>query len=97
MCLRGPVLQVIESVDAVPGFSCTCLRRASHPFQLASQYIADLVSLCVVVGNPFFSFFKIVLIVASVGVYGPVVHFHYRIAHFVEEIPVVRHHKQGAP
>ena len=94
--LLRPVFQFVECVDAVFGLPCPGLRRTAYPFQFSAQNVPHLVGFGVVVGYPFLSFFEIVLIIAAVGVYGSVIHFHDRVAHMVQKIPVMSHHQQRA-
>ena len=67
-----------------------------YPFQLAPQDIADPVGLGIVVGNSFRAFGQEVLIIATVDINCPAVHFHDSVAYPVEEIAVMRYHEQSA-
>ena len=86
----------MECVNPIFRLSASCTRRAPHPFQFASQDVPHLVGLCVPVGYALIAFFEIVLIIATVAIDSPVVHFHHHIADAVEEVAVVGDHKQGA-
>ena len=67
-----------------------------YPFQLAAQYVAHLVGFGVPVRYAFLPLFQKVLIVSFIYVYVSPFHFHYRVAHAVEEIAVVGDHEKGA-
>lgn len=70
--------------------------RTPYPLQLAAQDIVHFGSLCIVIVDALLPLFQIVLVISPVCIDCPVVEFHHSIAHIVQEIPVVRHHQQGA-
>ena len=94
--LLGPVLEVVERIDTVSCLSCPRAWGTPYPLQLAAQDIVHFGSLCIVIVDALLPFFQIVLVISPVGIDCPVVEFHHSIAHIVQEIPVVRHHQQGA-
>ena len=75
---------------------CTRTWSAPYPFQLPSKNIPDLIRLCIIIGNSFLTFYKEILIIASICVYCTMIHLHDRIADPVKEISVVSHHQKGA-
>ena len=94
--LRRPVLEVIERVHTIAGLSSAGAWRASDPFEFAAQNVPYLVGLCIIVCNPFLSFFEEVLVVTFIYIYGAAVHFHDDVADAVKEVAVVSHHQKGA-
>ena len=96
ICLRGPVLKVIERIDPVSGLSCPRTRCAAYPLQFPAQDIPYFVGFSVIIGYTFLAFLQIVLIIALVGVYCTPVHFHHYVAHSVEEVSVVCDHQESA-
>ena len=88
--------ELMEGIDPVLSLSGTGTWGRMDPLQLPAEDIADLVRLRIVIGYALVPFLKIVLVVATVGVHGPVIEFHHRIAHTVKEIAVVCNHQQSA-
>ena len=92
----SPILNIPEGL-----FTVFCLAGAGawtcvHPFQFSPEEVAHLLCFCVVIVYAFLAFFQEVHIVSAVNVYAAAVHFHYCVAHPVQEIAVMRNHEKCA-
>ena len=71
-----------------------CLRLAAHPLQLTAIEVVGTLYLGSCGVNAFLTILHVILEVAAIRINRLVVKFEDDVAHAVEEITVVRHHKQ---
>ena len=88
------VLQVVEGVLAVAGLAGAGARGTAHPFQFPPVNVAVFLVQGAGHRQAFFPFLQIILIITLVCVQGAAVQLQDGVAHPVQEVAVVGHHKQ---
>ena len=72
----------------------SCLRHPAHPLEFGAIEVVGACYLSPFVVEAFLTFFQIIGVIATIGVYGLVVEFEYHGTDTIEEEAVMGHHQQ---
>ena len=92
MLLFGFLLDLVEVINAVLCFVCSCLWHASHPIQFGAIEVTIFLYLGVLCINTLGTFLYIVGIITVVGIEGILIEFKDVCTHTIQEITIVCYH-----